>query len=53
MEQKLQSLKVVQREMQEKEAELQAVAEEVRKLAHASNVLDVKDLESHQQEERP
>ena len=52
VEQKLQVLKNGQREMQEKEAELQHVAEENRKAIHALNVLDVKDVESQQQEER-
>lgn len=52
VDQKLQVLKANQREMQEKEAELQNVAEENRKILHALNVLDVKDMESQQQEER-
>lgn len=52
VEQKLQVLKNAQREMQEKESELQGIAEENRKVIHTLNVLDVKDAESQQQEER-
>lgn len=52
VDQKLQVLKNAQREMQEKEAESQAIAEENRKHLHSLNVLDVKDVESEQQEER-
>lgn len=52
VEQKLQVLKNAQRDFQEKESELQNVAEENRKVIHSLNVLDVKDTESQQQEER-
>jgi len=52
VEKRLHVLKNAQREMQDKETELQNVAEESRKTVHALNVLDVKDLESQQQEER-
>lgn len=52
VEQKLQFLKNVQKDMQEKEMKLQSEAEANRKIIHALNVLDVKDLESQQQEVR-
>ncbi len=52
VEQKLPVLKNAQREMQEKESEFQNVAEENRKSLHMLNVLEVKDLESQQLEER-
>lgn len=52
VEQKLGILKAAQQEFQEKEAELQNAAEENRKAIHQLNVLDVKDAESEQQEER-
>lgn len=41
-----------QRDLQDKEAAYQKVADENRKVVHALNVLEVKDLESKQQEKR-
>ena len=52
MEKKLNSLKEAQKEAQEKESHLQTIAEELRKIVHALNVIDVKEAESKQQEER-
>lgn len=52
VEQKQQNLKMAQKEMQEKESDLQQVAEENRKTIHALNVLEVKDVEGQQLEER-
>ncbi len=52
LEQKEAVLKHELRDLQEKEASNQKMAEENRRLAHALNVLDVKDLESEQQEQR-
>ncbi|MBS4169836.1 chromosome segregation protein SMC [Neochlamydia sp. AcF95] len=51
VEKRLHLLKSARHEMQEKEAILQEIAEENRKLVHALNVLEVKDVESQQHEE--
>lgn len=52
VEEKLLTLKSTQLAMQESETELQTLAENNRKILHALNVLEVKDNESLQQEER-
>lgn len=52
LEQQENSFKQEQRDLSEKEAAWQKISEESRKLAHALNVLEVKDLESEQQEVR-
>lgn len=46
------ALKLEQRDLQEKESAYQKIADENRKLLHALNVIEVKDLESEQQEKR-
>ena len=52
LEKKILTLRIEQRQLQEKESSYQKVSDENRKLLHALNVLEVKDLESLQQEER-
>lgn len=52
LEQQEINLKQEQRDLSEKDAAWQKISEESRKMAHALNVLEVKDLESEQQETR-
>lgn len=52
LQKKLESLKLQQVQMQDKESFYQKVAEEKRKIVHQLNVFEVKDFESLQQEKR-
>lgn len=52
LEQQEITLKQEQKDLSEKDAAWQKISEESRKLAHSLNVLEVKDLESEQQEAR-
>lgn len=46
------SLKLEQRDLQEKDSAYQKISDENRKMLHALNVIEVKDIESQQQEKR-
>lgn len=52
LEKKATVLKSEQRDLQEKETAYQKISDDNRKLVHALNVIEVKDLESQQQEKR-
>jgi len=52
LDQLVETAKFEQRELQDREAALQKVADENRKLSHALNVLEVKELEGRQQQAR-